>query len=571
MPQDLVICPKCGERFELEAERGLVVTCPGCAAVFNAAAFVSPLTWERIQRGPGDAPEPRPEPAAGETALAEAETFSHYELISEIGRNDLAVVYRAREVDSNQIVALKVLLADSEAVAKAIPAILERVRAAASLQHENIAQIYEVGEHEGTPFVASEFVEGRPLDKFLAEQRLSVSEVVCLAATAARALAYAHSEGHIHGNMSPENIIIDSFGNPRLTDFGMARSILYARDLGVSDLVSAESRGYRLPVYIPPEQANGVVATTQSDVYSLGAVLYEMLAGRPPVQADHLLRLLIRINRDTPRPARMLNPRVPTPIDQIVGKCLAKEPEDRYVDGRELSRDLEAFMSGRPVSARMPGTGSRAGRWLRRRKGALAGLVVAAALAGWAGHLVAGSVSEAIARRRQASLSAAKKRFAEGIAAFDKKTYAKAAEDLAAALAGGISGKDRMMASYRLARSYRELGRAEKAEKAFTDFVNRYPEHPEGWHFRGLVRYSLKRYDASVRDFEKAVELEPENGNLRYCLGMSYWRIKNYPRAEIELARAVAMARDKPEWGHHSEAWGKHLESVRSIIRSAGG
>ena len=211
MAEGLVICPRCGERFEMEREQGLVVTCPSCQMVFNAAAFVSPGTWQHIRRHP-DAPEPKPVPAAGETAIEEPETFAEYELISELGRNDLGVVYRAREMATGEIVALKVLIADSEAGARAIPAILERVTAASALQHENIARIYKVGEHGGTPYVASELVEGRSLKSFLAEHRLSVSEAVCLAATATRALAYAHTEGHLHGALRPENIIIDSFG-----------------------------------------------------------------------------------------------------------------------------------------------------------------------------------------------------------------------------------------------------------------------------------------------------------------------------------------------------------------------
>ena len=211
MTQDLVICPRCSERFEIDPEQGLVITCPSCSMVFNAAAFVSPGTWQHIRRGQG-APEPKPEPAADETAIDGPETFAHYQLISELGSNDLGIVYRAREVTSGEIVALKVLVADSETAAGALPRILDRVRAAAALQHENIARIYEVGEHEGTPYVSMEFVEGRPLDKFLAEQRLSISEAVCLAATTARALAYAHIQGHIHGDICPENVIVDSYG-----------------------------------------------------------------------------------------------------------------------------------------------------------------------------------------------------------------------------------------------------------------------------------------------------------------------------------------------------------------------
>ncbi len=566
MAGDLVICPSCGERFELDSESSLVVTCTSCQKVFNAAAFVSPGSWQRMQQRT-EAPQPKAEPAEDETAMVKLEVFGRYELVSELGRNDLGVVYRARETSSGQIVALKVLIADSESSRQALPEILRRVKAAAALSHENIAQIYEMGDVEGTPYVASEFVEGRPLDKFLAKQNLSVSESVCLAATAARALAYAHAEGHMHGDIRPQNIIIDSFGNPRLTDFGLIRSIVYAKSLGVSDLASAERKKYALPIYIPPEQANGLDATARSDVYSLGAVLYEMLTGHPPVQADHLLRLLIRINKDTPRPLSLANPKAPRSLESIVMKCLVKEPGDRYGDARALSVDLEAFMSGRQVSGRMPGGASKTWRWFGRRKGAIAAMIVAAVTLGLVVQGTAGWFGRTLKEYRQASRQKARvdarERYVNGLDAFKGKRYRAALSELQRALSGPLNEAERVKAGYCVGLAHQELGELASAEKAFTTFIDHHGDVARGWYSRGVVRYRLKKYPEASADFSKAVELAPGDAKHRYCLGMARWCLKDYRGAEEELSRASELSPGQEEWA-------RHLETVRTIMKGRG-
>jgi tetratricopeptide (TPR) repeat protein len=241
---------------------------------------------------------------------------------------------------------------------------------------------------------------------------------------------------------------------------------------------------------------------------------------------------------------------------------MAKDPADRYADGGELSRELEAFMSGRMISAQKAGLAALAGRWLTRRLGALAALVVAAAAVTLAGLKVADWVQAAGGRREQ-HLESARARYERGMADFGAKNYAGAAENLAAAVVGGLEDEPGLRAGYALAVSLHELGREVAAERAFGDLVSRYPGRPEGWHGRGYVRYCLKSYEAARADFAKAVALSPENAGYRYCLGMAAWGSGDRKAAEAEISRALELSPGNEKWRAHLDALRAEMKTPR--------
>lgn len=325
----------------------------------------------------GDAhPDSQPPPAAAPAAGTQVPYFGDYELLEEVARGGMGVVYRARQVRLNRIVALKMILAGQFASEADVQRFQIEAESAAQLDHAGIVPIFEVGEHEGLHFFSMAFVEGQSLSQRMNDGPLPPQEAARLVREAARAIAYAHAEGVIHRDLKPANILVDSDGQPRVTDFGLAKRVRSDSQL------TATGQILGTPGYMAPEQAAG--RTTEvgaaADVYSLGAVLYATLTGRAPFAADNPLDTLMQVVEREPVSPLQLNPAVPADLATISLKCLRKDRRQRYAAMSEFADDLDRYLSGQPILARPAGLLERAFKWSRRRP-AVATLLVVIVLA----------------------------------------------------------------------------------------------------------------------------------------------------------------------------------------------
>ncbi len=304
--------------------------------------------------------------------------FGDYQIIREIARGGMGVVFRARQVSLNRTVALKMILAGQLADEDAVRRFYIEAQAAANLDHPRIVPIYEVGEHEGQHYFSMGFVEGQSLSQRLAEGPLPARAAAELIRRVSEAIEYAHQHGVIHRDLKPANILLDQSGNPRVTDFGLAKKV--QGDSGLTG--SGQIMG--TPSYMPPEQAGGKRGEVgpAADVYSLGATLYALLTGRPPFQAATAMDTVIQVISDEPVPPRRLNASIPRDLETICLKCLEKEPGQRYAMAASLEEDLGRFLRGEPILARPVSQAERAWRWCRRNPtvAALAASLVAALL-----------------------------------------------------------------------------------------------------------------------------------------------------------------------------------------------
>ncbi len=292
-----------------------------------------------------------------------------YQIVSELGRGGMGVVYQARQARPSRLVALKMVLHGSHASAGDLVRFLAEGEAVAQLQHPNVVQIYEIGQHNGLPFFSLEYVEGGTLADRLRAGPLPPREAARLAETLARAMHYAHQRGVVHRDLKPSNVLLQQaqgaqspgLGTPKISDFGLAKRVEGHSSLTATGAVLGT------PSYMAPEQAAGQKdVTAVADVYALGAVLYEMLTGRPPFQAPTPFDTILRVLGEEPVPPRRLQPGLPRDLETICLKCLQKEPHKRYASAEALADDLRRFQEDRPIVARPVGRAERVWRWCRR-------------------------------------------------------------------------------------------------------------------------------------------------------------------------------------------------------------
>ena len=332
-----------------------------------------------------ECPQKRQGTGAIQGAAVEHETlprFGDYELIDLVARGGMGVVYKARQISLNRTVALKMIHGGALAGAAELKRFHAEAEVIAHLQHPNIVAIHEVGEYQGQHFFSMDYVAGCTLADIAKEGPLSATRAATYVKIIAEAVHYAHEHGIIHRDLKPANVIIDDQDQPRITDFGLAKRFFGTTDHGpwTTDLtLSGQVLGS--PNYLPPEQAEpkrGVLGPP-SDVYALGAILYHLVAGRPPFQAESLSTLLRQVIETDPVPPRSLNPNISRDLETICLKCLAKEPGHRYATARALADDLARFLDQQPVLARPVGACGKTWRWCRRQP-VRAGLVGALAL-----------------------------------------------------------------------------------------------------------------------------------------------------------------------------------------------
>jgi WD40 repeat protein/tRNA A-37 threonylcarbamoyl transferase component Bud32 len=323
-----------------------------------------------------------PEEPVADQALGTVRYFGDYELREEIARGGMGVIYKARQVSLNRIVALKMILAGQLASADDVRRFRTEAEAAANLDHPNIVPIYEVGEHEGQHYFSMKLITGGSLTSRIPELVKDPKAAARLVARVARAVHHAHQRGILHRDLKPANILVDSKGEPHVTDFGLAKRTTDAAGLTRSNAIVGT------PSYMAPEQARSEkVLTTAVDVYSLGAILYEMLTGRPPFHAATPLDTVLLVLEQEPVPPHKIAPRADRDLQTICLKCLDKNAAQRYGSAEALAEDLERWLHGEPIQVRPTPMVIRAWKWARRRPAAAA-LVGTALLAGVAILLV---------------------------------------------------------------------------------------------------------------------------------------------------------------------------------------
>jgi WD40 repeat protein/predicted Ser/Thr protein kinase len=300
--------------------------------------------------------------------------FGDYQLLEEIARGGMGIVYRARQVSLNRLVAVKMILAGPFSTKELIQRFRSEAAAAAMLQHANIVAIHEVGMHEGQHFFSMDYVSGKSLAEMAREGPLRPKEAARYVRIVAEAIHYAHQQGVLHRDLKPSNVLIDAATDqPRITDFGLAKRLNADSDLTVTGQVLGS------PNFMPPEQAQperGKVGR-YSDVYSLGAILYHLLTGRPPFQGSTLEDILLQVLQSDALPPQALNRGVPPDLQTICLKCLEKEPAKRYATAFEFADELGRYLRDEPIQARPVSQSEKAWRWCRR-KPALAGALTAA-------------------------------------------------------------------------------------------------------------------------------------------------------------------------------------------------
>ncbi len=291
-----------------------------------------------------------------------------YELIEEIARGGMGVVYKARQLSLGRIVALKMILTGHLASEAEMQRFRTEARSAAALQHPGIVAIHEVGEHEGLLYFSMDLVEGRNLAQIIRDGPWPAARAAQCVRDVAEAVHYAHEHGVLHRDLKPSNVLVDSEGKPRVTDFGLAKRLTDASGEAQDTEFTMSGQVLGSPNFMPPEQAAGRhrELTPTSDVYSLGALLYHMLTGRPPFLADNIPATLRLVCETEPVSPRLLAPALPRDLETICLKCLQKNPAHRYASAQDLADELARYLRNEPIHARPIGSVARLWRCCRR-------------------------------------------------------------------------------------------------------------------------------------------------------------------------------------------------------------
>jgi tetratricopeptide (TPR) repeat protein/predicted Ser/Thr protein kinase len=537
--------------------------------------------------------------------------FGDYELLDEIARGGMGVVYRARQKSLNRVVAVKMILGGQLATAAEVQRFHTEAEAAANLHHPNIVAIHEVGEHESLHYFSMDFVAGKSLAALVLQNPLPPLRAAAYVQRIAEAVYYAHQHGILHRDLKPSNVLVDETDQPRITDFGLAKRLEHESGLTASGAVLGT------PSYMPPEQAEGrhQLVSPASDVYSTGAILYELVTGRPPFRAESPIETLRQVLDAEPAPPSLLNPNVDRDLETICLKCLQKDPARRYATAQFLADDLSRFLRGEPILARPVGVGERLVRWCRRnpRIAALAATVLILIVT-----VAAGSTTAAIwiAREKAQTELAREAADAQRVRAeanFQKareavhKMLTRVADDVLLELpqtepvrrallqdalvfyqgflreraTDPIVQQETALAYYRVAEIQRMLGDNAESHDAyehaiglFGDLVNRFPDRPDyahdlanAYNYLGELERTIGRLDDAEQSYRKAIGLqqplvgghdaEPAHraahARSLYNLGIVLKNTGRSDDADLAYANAVTILEELCEQ-HHGEA-----------------
>ncbi|HVS40068.1 MAG TPA: tetratricopeptide repeat protein [Gemmataceae bacterium] len=535
------------ERQRIEAHVDSCVR--GCKSVIETLLRDNTLAENPDATSPIDAATIPP-------SVPPAPFLAGYQILGELGRGGMGVVYKARHVGLNRLVALKMILAGAYADADDLARFRREAEAVAALHHPHVVQIYEIGEQEGRPYFSLEFVEGGTLAQKTAGQPQPPTQAAELIETLARAVHFAHQQGIIHRDLKPANVLLTEDGAPKIADFGLAKKLeADAHATRTGQIVGT-------PSYMAPEQATPGSAPvgTPADVYALGAILYELLTGRPPFVAKTSWDVLTQVVSAEPAPPRQLQPKTPRDLETICLKCLRKEPARRYGSAEALAEDLRRFLTNRPIEARRVGMVERTVKWVRRN--AVASALGAAAIVAAAGG-VGGwwwAAADRATRQAEADRSAARRlSMAEGAAdvALGK---AKEAEDQAADKEEAADKKGQEepeapeMAKQVLELHQQAAAAVDEAEKALADVLGPEAAQVRTAERRRDVEAELNRTEKIAKllgDLEKAraaqaaVRAEAfdfDSSAHSYAAALSAYSL-DVSRPEAETAAAIRQAR----------------------------
>ena len=371
-------CPQ-GHQWDYdEVTLGPTEQTPVCPLCGDKAAAVTLSLYE------ADASTHVPKDAPACAGPSELPAIAGYDIVAEIGRGGIGIVYEARQQKVHRTVALKMLLAGAQAGAATLARFHTEAQAVGRLQHPNIVQLHDIGQQDGRPFLVLEFVGGGTLRDRLARTPQSMRQAAELVETLALAIHVAHQRGVVHRDLTPRNILFTPDGVPKISDFGLAK--LVANEMG-AQTQTGEVMG--TPSYMAPEQAGGKNRQIGPpvDVYALGAILYEMLTGRPPFRSETALDTLVQVLSDEPVAPTRLQPKIPRDLETICLKCLEKNASKRYASPQALADDLRAFLSNSPIQASPVSFWGRCAKWAKRRP-AVAALLASLLLVGTAGLAV---------------------------------------------------------------------------------------------------------------------------------------------------------------------------------------
>ena len=351
------------------AEQPVDRTIPPSSSGSGAAAETNaePTNDQTLQ--PAGSPPPADE--------ADSNQFGDYEIIQEIARGGMGVVYKARQLSLNRTVALKKILSGQLAGEEDLKRFQIEAEASAQLDHVGIVPVYDFGQVDGQYYFSMGFVEGDDLAERIRQRPMEAEAAAAMMIKIAQAVGYANGQGVIHRDLKPSNVLLDAQNEPKVTDFGVAKQ------QGNDSEMTAQGQILGTPSYMPPEQAagQGEAVDQRSDVYALGAILYALLTGRPPFQAATAMETMIQVLDQDPVPISQLNASIPRDLETICLKCLQKDPARRYASAEALGDDLQRFLSDEPIVARPPTRVEQLGRWVRKNRAtAIASGVVAAAL-----------------------------------------------------------------------------------------------------------------------------------------------------------------------------------------------
>ncbi|MEK7867438.1 MAG: protein kinase [Planctomycetota bacterium] len=428
------------------------------------------------------------------TALPVTARIDRYEILSELGRGGMGVVYKARQVDLDRVVALKVMVAGEHASEVALARFQREAHSAARLTHPNIVPVFDVGSDGPRHWFTMRYVEGRSLSSLSSAGEVPPRRAMELTRKIALALAYAHGQGIVHRDVKPANILVDAAGEPYLADFGLAK------EMEVTGL-TATGTAIGTPTYASPEQVlgeSGVVGPL-SDVYSLGATLYEMLTGRAPFKGDGAFSIITKVIGEEPEAPRAINPRIHPDLETICLKAMEKDPRRRYASAQGLADDVGRFLDGEPILARRLSWHGKVLRKVRRNPlvaGMTAALVVA--LCAVAVFGVAGQARERRARADR------------------ERLVADYARELTRS---GMAFVDASLACRRVADLKRSRSYAERLREPIARLKEVAPWLPEPWYHEGRMLRALGRESEAEHAQDRAVELAAAQAPTR-CLAL---------------------------------------------------
>lgn len=438
------------------------------------------------------------EPIVSASNRRQVKYFGEYELLEEIARGGMGVVFKARQVTLDRTVALKMILSGDLASPEAIERFRIEAEAAAKLDHPGIVPIFEIGQHNGQHYFSMGFVEGQSLAQYVKNGPIASRQAAEILKRIADAIAYAHQQGVIHRDLKPANVLMDAKGEPRVTDFGLAKQVHSERDLTRTGDVMGT------PSYMPPEQAAGKSDVGPlADIYSLGALLYALLTGRPPFQSANVVDTIMQVIELDPVPPRQLDPKIERDLETICLKCLSKSPSHRYPSAIELSADIDRFLNDQPILARPPGWLEMTNQWARNHVATVVTLMTLLGL----------SVL-----------------FLPTIPLF---------------LAAIQPNQDRKILSFATPLQSIDSAQARGIEQGMTLLLQTQPENKAARFDKAIALLSQQKYAASIDELSVLAHADSQNPELLFTRALANYRLNQVESAQRDLAKCIEL---RPNW-----------------------